>query len=250
VVRDGVKRHSGSQGSSFTVLFTSLSIILLAFFILLTSMAVPDEQRRIRAYGSLGSAFGLFDDGESSIAATAWDVVDAPVPRGGADAGDVEQIAARFTRRIAALGGVDGVEVQRGRDDWSVRLAGELLFSPEDGSLSAAGRRLLQDLVPALHDFPGVVRVAGHSDGATVGSHTEDPWRGSAEQAIAVMRYLHESGGVPRARLVALGYGPYWPIADNDTEEGRRRNRRVEITLVGAAQWHRDATSGGEDGEA
>ena len=238
------------QGGSFTVLFTSLSVILLAFFILLNSMAVPDEQRRAQAYGSLGDAFGLFDEGEESIAPPASDLIDSQIQRGGADAGDVEQLAAQFSRRITELGGIAGVEVQRGRDDWTVRLAGELLYTPGDDGLTAEGRRRLQDLVPALRDFPGAVRVAGHSDATWVDVETVGPWRGSAERAVDVMRYLHESGGVPRERLTAVGYGPYWPLGDNDTEEGRRRNRRIEIILIGAGEWQRGITSGRGDGRS
>ncbi|MGD2063135.1 MAG: OmpA family protein, partial [Nitrospirota bacterium] len=204
-----------AQGGSFTVLFTSLSVILLAFFILLSTMAVPDEERRALAYGSVGDAFGLFDAGDPSVATPATAVIESPIKRGGADAGEVEQIAARFSRRIADLGAINGVEVQRGRDDWTVRLTAELLFPPGGDGLNAEGRRLLQDLVPALLDFPGTVRVAGHSDVTATEPVGADPWQQTAERAVAVMRYLHESGGVPRERLAAVGYGPYWPVGDN-----------------------------------
>jgi chemotaxis protein MotB len=244
VVTGRRERRQEQQGSSFTVLFTSLSVLLLAFFILLNSMAVPDERRRARAYGSLGDAFGLFDEAAQSVAAPASDIIDAPIQRGGADAGDVEQLALRFSRRLVDLGGITGVEVQRGRDDWTVRLAGELLYAPGEDGLTAEGRRLLQDLVPALLDFPGEVRVAGHSDATAADTDTVRLWRASAERAVDVMRYLHESGGVPRERLTAVGYGPYWPVGDNDTAEGRRRNRRIEIILVSAGGWWRDATAG------
>jgi chemotaxis protein MotB len=250
VVKGRSRRKQEQEGSSFTVLFTSLSVLLLAFFILLNSMAVPDEQRRARAYGSLGDAFGLFDSADQSAAAPALDIIDAPIKRGGADAGDVEQLAKRFSRRIADLGGIAGVEVQRGRDDWTVRLAGELLYGPGDEGLMVEGRRLLQGLVPALLDFPGEVRVAGHSDATPADAETVRLWQTSAERAVDVMRYLHESGGVPRERLTAVGYGPYWPVGDNDTAEGRRRNRRIEIILVGAGEWWRNVTSGGGDGQS
>jgi outer membrane protein OmpA-like peptidoglycan-associated protein len=57
----------------------------------------------------------------------------------------------------------------------------------------------------------------------------------SLERADSVKAYL-ESRGVPGARLVTIGVGPDYPIASNDTEEGRAQNRRVEITIVPVTQ--------------
>jgi len=242
------KRGETVAGGSFTVLFTALSIILLAFFILMTSMAVPDPSRRFQAVGSLSSAFGLFRDGAASVAMADREAADPVIDRGGADRGGAEQLAARFSRRMAVIGGADGVEVQRGHDDWTVRLDGDLLFASGDATLSDAGRLLLRDMAASLLDFPGTVRVAGHSDGSAADMSPRDPWRLSAARAVNTMRYLHEAGGVGREHLSAVGYGPYWPLADNDTEDGRRRNRRVELVLVNAANWQRHATSGADHG--
>jgi len=237
-----------TPGGSFTVLFTALSIILLAFFILMTSMAVPDATRRFQAVGSLSSAFGLFQDGAASVAVGDTDALDAVIDRGGADRGTVEQLAARFSRRMAEIGGAYGVEVQRGHDDWTVRLDGDVLFASGDATLSDTGRRLLRSVAPALLDFPGRVRVAGHSDASAADLQKGDPWRLSAARAVNTMRYLHEATGVGRERLTAVGYGPYWPLGDNDTPDGRRRNRRVELILVNAAGWQREAAPGGDHG--
>jgi chemotaxis protein MotB len=241
-------RGANAANGSFTVLFTALSIILLAFFILMTSMSVPDPTRRFKAVGSLGSAFGLFQDGTTSVAVADRDATDAAIDRGGADRGNAEQIAARFSRRMAEIGGAYGVEVQRGHDDWTVRLDGDVLFAPGDATLNDMGRRLLGKLAPALLDFPGAVQVAGHSDASAADRGDHDPWHLSAARAVNVMRYLHEACGIDRDRLTAVGYGPYWPLADNDTEAGRRHNRRVELVLVHAGDWQRADASGGDRG--
>ncbi|RMF82973.1 MAG: hypothetical protein D6739_07960, partial [Nitrospirae bacterium] len=114
-------------GASFTVLYTSLSVILLALFVLLNSFAVPNRERRQRALGSLGHAFGLFEGRPTALAPEGG--VEAPViDLGGGDAGDLAAATARFSRRVAALEGGEGVEVQRGHDDWRLRLEGALLF--------------------------------------------------------------------------------------------------------------------------
>jgi chemotaxis protein MotB len=49
---------------------------------------------------------------------------------------------------------------------------------------------------------------------------------------VNVVRYLQESTDIPAAKLSAVGYGQYRPIADNDKPEGRALNRRIEIVLI------------------
>jgi len=74
--------------------------------------------------------------------------------------------------------------------------------------------------------------IEGHTDG--VGSE-EYNQKLSAERAQAVESYLIAKG-VPRSRLGVIGHGKSAPVASNDTEEGRQRNRRVEIINLGAPQ--------------
>jgi chemotaxis protein MotB len=56
-------------------------------------------------------------------------------------------------------------------------------------------------------------------------------WELSVARATTVVRYLQETG-VPPDRMVASGRAEYQPVADNDTPEGRKKNRRIEITLI------------------
>ncbi|MBI5243698.1 MAG: OmpA family protein, partial [Elusimicrobia bacterium] len=51
-------------------------------------------------------------------------------------------------------------------------------------------------------------------------------------RATQVARFLHEKAGVDPSLQTAAGYGEYRPIAANDAEEGRAKNRRIEIVLI------------------
>ena len=72
------------------------------------------------------------------------------------------------------------------------------------------------------------VEVAGHTD--ITGRHSYN-MRLSQQRAQAVKAYLARRGVEP-SRMVAVGYGPDQPIADNGTPEGRAQNRRVELRLL------------------
>jgi len=57
-------------------------------------------------------------------------------------------------------------------------------------------------------------------------------WELSAARAITVVRYLSEQQGVPGRQLVAAGFARFRPVASNRTQEGRARNRRIEIAVL------------------
>jgi OOP family OmpA-OmpF porin len=99
----------------------------------------------------------------------------------------------------------------------------------EVGSASLVGMDgVVESISLLLADFPNaVIEIAGHTD-STGG--TEFNQELSLQRAQAVRAALVERGVDP-ARLRAVGYGESRPIADNDTEEGRTRNRRVELAV-------------------
>jgi chemotaxis protein MotB len=79
-----------------------------------------------------------------------------------------------------------------------------------------------------------ILRIDGHTDNLRIHPHStrfQDNWDLSTARAQAVVRYMIEEHGVSPTRLAATGFGEFHPIASNETEEGRARNRRIDITL-------------------
>ncbi len=76
------------------------------------------------------------------------------------------------------------------------------------------------------------IGIEGHTDNQPIKySGWKSNWELSLARAVNVLHYL-EKKGVPPNRLTAIGYGEYKPIASNDTPEGRKKNRRVEIVIL------------------
>src|SRR3546814_18449530 len=80
-----------------------------------------------------------------------------------------------------------------------------------------------------------IIEVAGHTDSVGTDSYNQQL---SQQRAEAVANYLN-SRGVMRDRMITVGAGETRPIASNDTETGRAKNRRVEITLETARSYRR-----------
>ena len=82
------------------------------------------------------------------------------------------------------------------------------------------------------------VRVEGHSDNMEIGPSLKGSfptnWELSKARAAEIVRYLVEKGGLDSARLSAVGYGSSRPVSSNGSEEGRKKNRRIEVVLDSA----------------
>jgi len=128
------------------------------------------------------------------------------------------------------------VTVVESREGLTVNVAGSVLFEPGQADLSEEGISVLRKAVPALDDVKHHgIRVEGHTDSMPVGAAISDRYPTNLElsvaRAVKVARYLEGAGVDPR-RIAVAGYAEHRPVADNETPEGRARNRRIEIVLV------------------
>jgi chemotaxis protein MotB len=125
----------------------------------------------------------------------------------------------------------DDIEVVSNESSVSFRINSEILFPSGQTDLNLGGLKVLQHLVPVLESVPHKIIVAGHTDDQDIrSSRFPSNWELSGARAGSVVRYL-QSNGINRDRLAAVGYADTRPLADNDTAQGRAKNRRVELIL-------------------
>jgi chemotaxis protein MotB len=113
----------------------------------------------------------------------------------------------------------------------------QLRFESGEATITSEGHQVLDELIAYLKTTAGdrLIRVEGHADNMEIGpslkSRYQTNWDLSKARAGGVLRYLLEKGGIDSAKLSSVGYGDTKPIAGNATEEGRQKNRRVDIVL-------------------
>lgn len=126
------------------------------------------------------------------------------------------------------------LDVQRRDGRLVVQLPAEVLFPSGSAELSEDGKIALIKLSAVLERMPDrKFMVAGHTDGLAPmkGSKFRDNWELSTARAVTVTELLVTAKIDPKS-LVAAGYGEFAPIAGNDSERGRKQNRRIEIVML------------------
>jgi len=128
------------------------------------------------------------------------------------------------------------LQVRQYKDMLTVDVAEQLFFDSGRANLKDTGKAVLKKVGEALKGYDDkVIRVVGHTDNVPITKSLQkvfpSNWELSVARATTVVRYLQEVG-IPPERMVASGRAEYQPIAENDSAEGRKKNRRIEITLV------------------
>jgi len=107
------------------------------------------------------------------------------------------------------------------------------LFPSGEDVISPSAYEGLRKVAEAIAKIPNPVRLEGHTDSRPIkNSQFFNNWELSAARSIAVLQILTERFDVPHERLSVAGYADTAPRASNDTEEGRARNRRVDIVIL------------------
>ena len=118
-----------------------------------------------------------------------------------------------------------------------VSLQQATFFPSGEDSIDPVTYPSLEKVATAIRQLPNPVRLEGHTDAVPI--HTNrfhSNWDLSAARAIAVLDLLSNRFQVPVLRLAVAGYAETVPIAGNGTEEGRARNRRVDIVILSRQQ--------------
>jgi len=134
---------------------------------------------------------------------------------------------------FANLGISDLVEVIEEKDFLLVRLNAQILFKPGSAEILEDGRNILNVVGDTLRAIDNEIIIEGHTDTVPINTPLfPTNWELSTKRATNVVLYMVNELGVKPERLTASGCGEYRPIADNNTVEGRNRNRRIEFIIV------------------
>jgi flagellar motor protein MotB len=147
-----------------------------------------------------------------------------------------EALIQELREEIERLEGGESIVLQIDRDKTLINLPDAILFPSGTDMLTRQGIDTLNTINTVLEGYPNrPICVEGHTDNVPIGPTILDKyatnWELSTARAIRVMNYMAEHLKLEESMMAVKGFGPYKPVADNDTPDGRSQNRRVIILI-------------------
>ncbi|WP_029232094.1 OmpA/MotB family protein [Butyrivibrio sp. VCB2006] len=251
--------------------FGDLMNLLLCFFVLLFSMASMDAAKFEEVAASFSSAFSIFSGGEMAIGKGALigdgvsqltELSSYVTSMGLAQAGDDadeerDAVGEMNEKELMEAAEAEQLEasqklaeqIQAELDEGDIEDVVSLNYTSQFVQLTIQGSILFdsgkvdikEDAIPVIDKVGqiletyagGTVDIEGHTDNVPMssGGKYSNNDELSSGRALSVFNYLVENTNLDPAKLIHTGRGEYDPIADNSTDEGRARNRRVEIKI-------------------
>lgn len=143
----------------------------------------------------------------------------------------LSQIKAELQKKLK---GVQGVSFNRDERGLVITFLDEILFDSGKAMIKPSAYSTLDKVASVLTSKASDLNIGveGHTDNEPIKrSGWKSNWELSTARATSVLHYLVAKGVSPE-RLAAIGYGEYRPVASNETKEGRRKNRRVEVVIL------------------
>ena len=224
------KSEKGSPTAGWEIVYTGFVLILLCFFIMLSSFATLEQSKISRFVRSFVDAVSIYSGGISFEEGKEVVVPSAEMVPIRNELAEIFKDLQIFT---ATYGFDEEIELELGPEGLKMKLLDKALFNVGSASISSIAEPLLQKIGQIILRGSYWVRIEGHTDDLPI--HTSrypSNWELSTARAVNVLRYFRTQFDIPSRQMSAAGFGPYQPIVPNTDRESRARNRRVEITLT------------------
>ncbi|MBF0450849.1 MAG: OmpA family protein [Candidatus Magnetomorum sp.] len=220
-----IEAEAGSE-AVLRGLLVSLFILLLAFFIVLNTLADEDEKRSKAVMGSVKGAFSSISGGGSLITTS-----------NNAPSLLIDPTTSDTSLRTHKIVGLDQnasgkVMIRVTSEGVIISMLYDLLFVEGTYELKPSSIPFLEKLCEIFNEDDHIVKISGHTDSRppeekAVGSN----WELSSLKALKIFQFFIEKGKMDPLRISAYGCAEYNPIASNETRRTRAINRRIDVTV-------------------
>jgi len=227
------------------VSYADFITLLFAVFVTLYAMSQTDKKKIEEVMESMRDSFGysksspasrpsVIEAGSMSIIPSMHKLSQMP-KKGKSRGGEQEFKAAKASIEayLLKVGAQHKVSVSINQRGLVVSLKEAGFFDSGSSTMKQGSHALLNDVVSSLANYSNAVRVEGHTDNMPINSSVfPSNWELSTARATNVVQYLTRQEDFDPGKISATGYGEYRPVADNGVEDGRVKNRRVDIVLL------------------
>ncbi len=226
--------------------FGDLMSLLLCFFVLLLSMSTMDAKKVQEAIGSLAGALSVLEGGTKTEISREMQQIATPLEQQEETSQKLRTLnrtVIEVNEMIKTSGGPEAV-LEEGENGFMIRLPAKLLFKKGSAKIENDDAVLfLKRIALIIAKLPNnlALNVIGHTDNQAPSKNSafKNNWELSSARAISVVKELIKDGVNPK-RMTACGKAEYDPVATNETETGREKNRRVELHFFSKKKKHKN----------
>ena len=205
--------------------------LLLCFFVLLFSFATLDVQKFTAIAQSMTGALGVLDSG---VTVTMEPLVNSfPGDSPTDEEEEFVKLYEEMSEYIKENNLESSITLRLDERGLLVRFMDDVLFDSGKADLTPKAREIINTVAGIIKQNDRNVRVEGHTDNVPINTYRfPSNWELSTTRAVNVVKYLIEVNGIDPVRLSASGYADQHPVDDNNTKEGRQKNRRVDMVIL------------------
>ena len=225
--------------------YSDLVTLLMTFFVLLYSFSSVDSEK----WEAFVKAFGTPGDATSQVVLGVENPdpgANSPVPDGSTAAEgnpgsedlpqDFDQLYQYLEQYVQDSGNAGSIEVMKSGDSVVyIRFQDDIFFDSDEYYLRQSAYSVLDVIGDAIHNVEDeiyIISINGHTAQVDDPNYAVSDWMLSSERASSVAIYFEEEKQIDPQKMRPMGYGKNYPIASNDTPEGRQKNRRVDMAIV------------------
>lgn len=269
----GRKKQEEGGGGSWMDTYGDLVTLLLTFFVMLYSMASVAEDKWAALVEAFNNRFGnenvdqiVIDPDMLSSGHDPLENTDSGLNPGQNDderiSNEMDELYIAIEQFVQQNNMQDSILVQLGEDESEksaasdqdestvegvdegiggesskniyIQFTNDVLFNPDESSLKKGSEKVtgfLGECLEKVNDDIAMVIIKGHT--ADAPSSVVDSRLLSSERASTISNFFERNNKIESTKLYPIGLAGDYPIASNDNEEGRSKNRRVEIVIIG-----------------
>ena len=224
--------HEEEGGEAWLLPYSDLMTLLLAVFIVLFAVSNIDKAKSEQMAAEFSEQMM-----NQSYNAASMSKQNDPKADGAASGQSEEQQMEQLKEQLDAAMKSENLSasVKTAIDERGlvISLSNTMFFDPGSAEIKKENEKTLLEIGDLISVMVNFIRVEGHTDNVPMNSDIyRSNWDLSAARAANVVRLLTTNTSIPPERMIAVGYWEYRPIADNSTEEGRAKNRRIDIIIL------------------
>ncbi|WP_251860479.1 flagellar motor protein MotB [Clostridium sp. Marseille-Q2269] len=228
------------RGDEWLGTYSDTITLLLTFFILLYSFSSVDAKK----FQQVASAMQVAMTGQSGNTIVDYSLKNGDVPlvgettKMGREKGlngksDSKEIYDEVNKFIDKNNLKDSIKVKEDGRGVVIQLRDNVLFETAKADIKPQSKQIMDKINGLILTLPNEVIIEGHTDNVPIKNDVYGSnWELSTARSVNVLRYFVETKKQNPTRFTAAGYGEYRPIAENNSDANRAKNRRVNIVIV------------------